>query len=53
LQQSDGVDVDALGDAFEAFEGEVAFAAFYASHVGAVDAEDVANASWLRPRAWR
>jgi hypothetical protein len=41
LQQGDGIDVDALGDAFEAFEGEVAFAALYAAHVGAVDAEDV------------
>lgn len=41
VQQRDGIDVDPFGDAFEAFEGEVAFAALDAAHVGAMDAEDI------------
>jgi hypothetical protein len=39
LEELEWVELEALGDSFEGAEGEVAFPAFEAAHVGAVDAE--------------
>lgn len=43
FEETPGVDTKHLGDVFQALQGEVAFAAFDATHVGAVVAEDVSE----------